>query len=286
MANFLSYSVCISDINEDIGKNTTKELRETFGENKVTFFACDVTKQEDWEALWNHAEDYFSDQVTLLVNNAGVGPQIGWKKCIDIMLVGTALGVFLAVEKMSTSKGKKGGRIINIASMAGLLEGMRNLDETGYSMAKFGVVALTRNFALRGRQGPWKKDGVKAMALCPWFAKTKLVTDATSIEALEEKFNQKGRGMPLKLKLLEVPEVADKFMQCLKLDKSGACYVVFPDCPLIDFPNVSYFWVFAMISFGQNILQPLNLKSFGMSTFIIFCILVCMFVYFCLSLLF
>ena len=93
-------SVCISDINEDIGKNTTKELRETFGQDKVTFFACDVTKQEDWELLWNHAEDYFSDQVTLLVNNAGVGPQVGWKNCIDIMLVGTALGVFLAIEKM------------------------------------------------------------------------------------------------------------------------------------------------------------------------------------------
>ena len=27
------------------------------------------------------------------------------------------------------------------------------------------------------------------------------------------------------------------------LDKSGACYVVFPSCPLIDFPNVNYFWV-------------------------------------------
>ena len=60
-------------------------------------------------------------------------------------------------------------------------------------LLRFGVVALTRNFALRGRQGqnnreivlmsaffsfllflffyytgPWKKDGVKAMALCPW----------------------------------------------------------------------------------------------------------------------
>ena len=93
-------SVCISDINEDIGKSTTNELREIFGQDKVTFFASDVTKQEDWEALWNHAENYFSDQVTLLVNNAGVGPHIGWKKCIDIMLVGTALGVFLAVEKM------------------------------------------------------------------------------------------------------------------------------------------------------------------------------------------
>ena len=35
------------------------------------------------------------------------------------------LGVFTAIDRMSISKGKKGGRIINIASMAGLLEGMR-----------------------------------------------------------------------------------------------------------------------------------------------------------------
>ena len=36
------------------------------------------------------------------------------------MLLGTSYGTFLAVEKMSISNGKKGGRIINIASMAGL----------------------------------------------------------------------------------------------------------------------------------------------------------------------
>ena len=58
--------------------------------------------------------------MTLLVNNAGVNPTHGWKPCIDVMLLGTSYGTFLAVEKMSISNGKKGGRIINIASMAGL----------------------------------------------------------------------------------------------------------------------------------------------------------------------
>ena len=47
------------------------------------------------------------------------------------------------MEKMSTSKGKKGGRIINIASMAGLLEGMQDLDGSGYSVSKFGVKYYT-----------------------------------------------------------------------------------------------------------------------------------------------
>jgi len=162
---FVGARVCISDINEELGNNTTNELRETFGKDKVTFYSCNVTKQEDWELLWNHAEEYFSDQVTLLVNNAGVNPTFGYKTCIDINLLGLSLGVFLAMEKMSTSKGKKGGRIINIASMAGLLEGMQDLDGSGYSVSKFGVVALTRSFAQMSKDGAWITHGVKAMAL-------------------------------------------------------------------------------------------------------------------------
>lgn len=100
--------------------------------------------------LWNHAEEYFSNQVTLLVNNAGVNPTFGYKTCIDINLLGLSLGVFLAMEKMSTSKGKKGGRIINIASMAGLLEGMQDLDGSGYSVSKFGVKYYTSLFPTLG----------------------------------------------------------------------------------------------------------------------------------------
>ena len=55
---------------------------------------------------------------------------------------------------------------------------MRNIDEAGYTMAKSAVVTLTRSFAQKGRNGPWKKDGIKAFALCPWFADTELVRNA------------------------------------------------------------------------------------------------------------
>ena len=54
------------------------------------------------------------------------------------------------MEKMSRSKGKKGGRIINIASMAGLLEGMQDLDGSGYSVSKFGVKYYTSSFPTLG----------------------------------------------------------------------------------------------------------------------------------------
>ena len=111
--------VCISDVNPELGRTTTNELKELFGDEKVTFKECDVTNKDDWEALWNHAERFFGDQITLLINNAGIGPEYGWKKCLDVMLIGTSYGTFLALEKMSIANDKKGGRIINIASMAG-----------------------------------------------------------------------------------------------------------------------------------------------------------------------
>ena len=64
---------------------------------------------------------------------------------------------------------------------------MRNIDEAGYTMAKSAVVTLTRSFAQKGRNGPWKKDGIKAFALCPWFADTELVRNAGFDQKLMEK---------------------------------------------------------------------------------------------------
>ena len=57
---------------------------------------------------------------------------------------------------------------MNIASMAGLWpnRGLRNVGESGYSMAKFGAIALTRSFS---QNDIFSKDGVKAVALCPWY---------------------------------------------------------------------------------------------------------------------
>ena len=76
---------------------------------------------EDWQNLWTHTEQKFESQVNLLVNNAGL--IANWQKSLDIMLYGVCHGTWLAIEKMSVSKGSNGGRIVNIASLAGFLEG-------------------------------------------------------------------------------------------------------------------------------------------------------------------
>ena len=55
-------------------------------------------------------------------------------------------------------QGRSGGRIVNIASMAGILTGLGSLQDSGYTMSKWAVVSLTRGFADM-RPNPVKKYG-------------------------------------------------------------------------------------------------------------------------------
>ena len=54
--------VVISDINSALGEATTEELADIFGEDKVTFVQCDVTKADQWERLFKDAERTFGGQ--------------------------------------------------------------------------------------------------------------------------------------------------------------------------------------------------------------------------------
>ncbi len=62
-----------------------------------------MTKEEDWSDAWAKAEGKFG-HVSVLINNAGVHPSTGWRKCLEVMLWGQFLGNELAMSKMSTKK--------------------------------------------------------------------------------------------------------------------------------------------------------------------------------------
>ena len=63
--------VCISDINEKLGEETLRELREQFGEEMVAFQACDVTREESVRALIEEAEKKLKSPLYCFINNAG-----------------------------------------------------------------------------------------------------------------------------------------------------------------------------------------------------------------------
>ena len=108
--------VCLSDLNKAMGERTLSELGDRFGKNKVCFSLCDVTKEEDLKSLLDTAETHFKvGCVDILVNNAGVNVNLGWKKCLDINLMGVINGTMTAVERMKNAD--KPCQIINTASI-------------------------------------------------------------------------------------------------------------------------------------------------------------------------
>jgi len=117
----LGARVCISDINENLGRQTLSELSETFGEDRVEFVGCDVTKEDSVEKLIKQAEEVFKSKLYCFINNAGVmGEKEGWRLCMDINLTGVLHGTNLAMDQMGKDKGGNGGVVVNVASILGL----------------------------------------------------------------------------------------------------------------------------------------------------------------------
>jgi len=176
--------VCISDVKLEGGQATLEELRNSFGKDRVHFVQCDVTKQEEFVRLFDECEAYFNVPcVDLLVNNAGIGDNLGWRKCMEVNIMGVMIGTEIALERMKKQPTK--GTIINIASAAGLATGGSGGPGLAYFVSKHGVVTLTRTL-----DASFAETGVEVKALCPAWADTEIVTGEMTNEKKKASINQ------------------------------------------------------------------------------------------------
>jgi NAD(P)-dependent dehydrogenase (short-subunit alcohol dehydrogenase family) len=139
----------------------------------------DVTSHDSIKSAVAHAETEMGT-IDILVNNSGVSTT---QKLVDvspkdydfIMDTNTRGAFFVAQEvgkrMIARSRGTApgtftGGRIVNIASMAGL----RVLSQIGvYSMSKAAVIHMTRAMALE-----WGRFGINVNAICPGYIDTEI----------------------------------------------------------------------------------------------------------------
>lgn len=113
--------------------------------------------------------------LTILVNAAGISwgapswemPVEKVQEVLEVNLVGAFLASRAAAQRM---RERGYGKIIHIASVAGLKgEYPEVLDAVGYSASKGGLIALTRDLAVK-----WGRFGIRVNALAPGFFPTRM----------------------------------------------------------------------------------------------------------------
>ena len=158
-------------------KTLRAEIEADGGDAHVV--TLDVTDPDSIKAAVAHAETEMGT-IDILVNNSGVSTT---QKLIDVtpedfdyvMDINTRGAFFVAQEvgkrMIARSRGAApgtftGGRIVNVASMAGL----RVLGQIGvYAMSKAAVIHMTRAMALE-----WGRYGINVNALCPGYIDTEI----------------------------------------------------------------------------------------------------------------
>ena len=132
--------------NEKAANEVVKAIEKM--DSQAIAVKADVAKKSETERLVQAGIDQFG-RIDILVNNAGFGrpammlkmEEDQWDQVIDIHLK----GAFLCSQAVGRHmKEQKGGKIINVSSVAGLVG---TVGQINYSAAKGGVLSMTKSMA-------------------------------------------------------------------------------------------------------------------------------------------
>ncbi|QAZ44494.1 SDR family oxidoreductase [Mesorhizobium sp. Pch-S] len=200
----------LSDLDGDALQNLAGSL-----DAETATLAGNVADETLSEALVKLAVERFG-RLDVAVNNAGVAqsfvrlPQVPSDEARRILEI-DLLGVFYAMKyqipqmERQFKAGGKGGAIVNIASVAGLV-GAPKLSV--YAAAKHGVVGLTKSAAAE-----YAVKGIRVNAICPAHTRTKMVDDFVKLSGAPETLalSELTRGVPMK-RVGEVPEIIEAML--------------------------------------------------------------------------
>ena len=220
-------SVMICDIDEGAAAAACAEINKKGGRSE--YIAADVSIVADLERLVRITVSVFGG-LDILVNNAGIltastiqeTTEQEWDKIMAVNLKGAFFAIQAAVPHMGKNAGKEGGRIINIASLAGRMGGYQN--SPAYAASKAGLIGVTMCAARR-----LAPLGITVNAVAPGTTQTDILAAFT-----EEKIASLKAAVPLG-KLGQPEDIAEavaflasdasKFITGATLDVNGGMYM-------------------------------------------------------------
>jgi len=140
-------NVVLLDMNLEKLEKVKKELMQYT--NRVLVYECDVSDEERVHDVIQSVCKIYGT-IDILVNNAGIWRGVVpfeditsemWRKYLDINLMGT---VYCTREVLKAMKEKRFGRIINVASVAGVYG---NAGMAHYSATKGAMISMTKALA-------------------------------------------------------------------------------------------------------------------------------------------
>jgi 3(or 17)beta-hydroxysteroid dehydrogenase len=188
--------------------------------------ALDVTAEADWQRITAEVGRKHG-HLNGLVNAAGIAAVgsiektdfVTWRRVLSINLDGTFLGCKYSFPLLR----KKGGAIVNLSSVLGLI-GSANL--TAYNASKGGVSLLTKSVALNGAR---YKPPVRCNAVCPAFVEGAMV-DEIADGTRDPKAVKQKLAFDIPMGRLGKPEeVADL---CVYLLSDAAAFITGADVPI------------------------------------------------------
>jgi NAD(P)-dependent dehydrogenase (short-subunit alcohol dehydrogenase family) len=144
---------------------------------KVEGTICDVADQQQVQHVVDETLRAFG-KIDILINNAGISwgerpekmPFDQWKRVLDVNLTGAFLFAQAAGREMLKAKY---GRVINVASIAGMRSSVSGPHYAAYTASKAGLMGLTRELA-----AAWGRDGIRVNAIAPGFFHSRLADAA------------------------------------------------------------------------------------------------------------
>ncbi|KAI1264813.1 3-oxoacyl-reductase [Xylariaceae sp. FL1019] len=184
--SFAKYGItrlALADINGSALAKSAAALRTQYPHVKTVEITMDVRDTAAVKSGIASAVQGLGGRLDVAVNNAGIGgsgnethevPDEEWLRVNDINLNGVWRCQREEITHMlkQEDRGKRDGRgrIINVASMLGIVSPGTTMSHTAYTASKHAVVGLTK-----GDGNTYGRQGIRINAMCPGYVETPLL---------------------------------------------------------------------------------------------------------------